>query len=339
MRQGTRPASKRTTRPGIRNPELIAATRTRPIPRPRPTPSRKRSRARVRRQDPRRMAEDPDQSSVCRHAGEVDGAAVIGQICNRPFPRHVRLRLLRRTEPLCSARRPSLNRAPDGPALISPANQRAIQTASDYSEAEPRVEVMCRRCGAHLGHVFDDGPPPTGLRFCINSAAIKLNSSERGNQLENGVEQDGVEVEDGKAKAKKRRNRRRRSTRPSRKTTSESGSFRIGTTGRPGRQCEDRHPPSAAAGSTAKLGQHAIRQPPHGHRHPGLAMIKSARGFSKRESRSKGDFADFRERKSQAGTPDSALLESRIHNSNFALEGAFGSHGSWTNTSTVVFSQ
>jgi peptide-methionine (R)-S-oxide reductase len=64
------------------------------------------------------------------------------------------------------------------PSFYQAINNRAVQTAWDYLEAEPRVEVMCRRCGAHLGHVFDDGPPPTGLRFCMNSAVIKLISPE-----------------------------------------------------------------------------------------------------------------------------------------------------------------
>ncbi len=64
------------------------------------------------------------------------------------------------------------------PSFDRPANGRSLNRDMDYAALEPRIEVTCRRCGAHLGHVFDDGPTMTGLRFCVNSAALKLSPPE-----------------------------------------------------------------------------------------------------------------------------------------------------------------
>ena len=73
------------------------------------------------------------------------------------------------------------------PSFFAPIDERAVELATDFKMLVPRTEVRCRACGGHLGHVFDDGPKPTGQRFCMNGVAMDFRADADDEDLAQAV--------------------------------------------------------------------------------------------------------------------------------------------------------
>ncbi len=116
----------------------------------------------------------PEQYRVCRHKGTEP--AFTGQYFDLKAPGLYRCSCC--GEPLFGSEE-KFDSGTGWPSFWKPTDPGAVATEEDTTHGMRRTEVHCNRCGAHLGHVFPDGPQPTGLRYCINSVSLEFEPEAR----------------------------------------------------------------------------------------------------------------------------------------------------------------